>query len=156
MTHHRERPALRPQRVEQLIGFTAHIYRFVRGRNRAREFCLAECGQRLAAVEEVDPAHIACRGVAAVDLLHEARHLAEPRPPFEQTPVEFCGIKAALDAYEQQCCHSTPLSIVPPVVAVQGDVGRPTALSQSEEEPCEQTCEIPFRCSENCLSLPDV
>jgi hypothetical protein len=42
MTHHREGPALRPQRVKQLIGFTAHIDRFVRGRNRAREFCLAD------------------------------------------------------------------------------------------------------------------
>jgi hypothetical protein len=61
-------PPLRPERVHNLVDLTAHLDRFVGGRDRAGELRLAKRFESLLALEGVDAAHVTRRTVTAVDL----------------------------------------------------------------------------------------
>src|SRR5215211_4384138 len=104
--HLRERSPVGPQRIEQVVDLAADVDRLIGIGNRPRELGVTKRGDRLAALEEVDPTHVTRRIVAAVDLLDQAGHLAEARLAFKQTTVELLHLEAGLNAHEQDGSHS--------------------------------------------------
>lgn len=68
----------------------------------ASELGLLELRERLDAVEEIDPAHIARPRVPAIYLLNKPWHFLEARASLQEPSVELALLEVGLDAYVKE------------------------------------------------------